>query len=250
MQASIVAFYGTKPAGFADWIRAVQDRLRAACGDAFRPYGLEQIHATLIGLERADAVRPVNRFWLQARQQIRLMDIPGYVDHLQRSADLPLTVRFGGFSDRPYPFDSRGQRPYRRAFSIQGTKAVVIGWPLVSGEEGATYPPSLYRLRRAAEPFSILHAYHGGPDDRDNDAYMRLGLVNPTIPPDLRRDVEASLRTYLSTRPLHVHLTPSDLSLVLYTDETLPPATTRVVPLSEAAAVVADLPALTAHRSS
>ena len=79
-------------------------------GGDFRPYSLEQVHATLIAL---DGVRDpetgaiVNDYLLTHAGVRREMDLPRVMDILARAT--PLRVRIGGFRpDQPDPLHQPG----------------------------------------------------------------------------------------------------------------------------------------------
>lgn len=130
--ATLVAFYGEKPEPLAALIDAVQKHAHRLLGNNFAPYAMEQVHATIVGLEGARSATGelVNANYLSLRGEWRAMDLPRCLDHLQRTPLLPFTVRFGGFqNDAAYPFTSRGEHPFARSFTTQGARAVLMGWP-------------------------------------------------------------------------------------------------------------------------
>jgi hypothetical protein len=52
MQATLVAYYGKKPAELSTLIREVQGKVIDVLSDAyFYRYDIEQVHSTIIGLE-------------------------------------------------------------------------------------------------------------------------------------------------------------------------------------------------------
>ena len=83
MGLTVVAFYGPKPDALGALIGSVQQAFAQALGAAFRPRPVDDVHATVIGLE----------------------DAPGCADDVAAflAAELrraPLELRFGGFSGR------------------------------------------------------------------------------------------------------------------------------------------------------
>ncbi len=235
-QATLVALYGRKPEELAGTIRSCQALLAAEVPQWFRPYDIHQVHATITGLESIEGSLRYNRNLAEHRGSCKTMDLLGFSESLQKTELLPLTVQIGGFDDRDYPFTSRNRRPYARSFSIQGDKAVLMGWPVtreVSIPEGAAssiprtciaFPDSLEHLRREALNFNILHSWHRQPADVDNDFYMRIGTLSP-VPTDEKvvRSLETKLRAVLSaSEPTIVHVGLADLTFVSYCDETLP----------------------------
>src|SRR4029077_17532962 len=119
------------------------------------------------------------------RDRLEQIDLPGFLNSLRASPCFPICVQFGGFADRDYPFTSRELRPFDRSFSLQGTRAVVIGWPLrgkpslsansvsqySAVQEARLYPTFIDDVRRFALNFNILHQYHREVNEIDNDLY-------------------------------------------------------------------------------
>ncbi len=218
---SLVALYGPKPGDLQALLDDISRRLEQALGPGFRPYDREQVHATLIGLEPE---RGGDR------------DVAGFVEHLRRRLDTPVVLRFGGYAPSDRRLSSRGRTPYQRSFSIQGDRAVLIGWPIVADDDGGLgFPPTLDRLRREAQRFGITHAYHARPDDIDNDAYLRVGLLDRAPESRRREATEESIRAFLAAAPpVDVALTLENVGVVEYVNETLPRDTTLWRPLSGA----------------
>ena len=94
------------------------------------------------------------------------------------------------------------------------------------------YPLVLDALRRRAQNFGVLHAWHSSPDDVDNDLYLRLGVIDPAPDTSARVAAEERLRDVLAAQePVLVDLTAKELAVVSYVDRTLPPASSRVRPV-------------------
>jgi hypothetical protein len=217
-QLTLVAWYGEKPQALVGLLKRCQDELRDLIGrlDAgvsFQPYSLAQIHATVLGLERQASSGFENRNFSQFRGSSKAMRLPPLFEYLAACPHLPLDVRFGGFAEQDVSFLSRSARPYERSFSLQGDKAVLIGWPF--GTEG--YVRKLEAIRRQAETFHVLHRWHERPSDADNDAYLRLGTLSAEVPEDHRDVVTSAMRRILSAAPpVSVRLAASDLAVVAY----------------------------------
>jgi hypothetical protein len=235
-QLTLVAFYGRKPDQIAGTIRSCQTLVAQRLAPCFRPYDLHQVHATVIGLESIRGSQGYNRNLAERSGLRKTMDLLGFVDFLQNTRFLPLTVQLGGFADRDYPFNSRNCRPYERSFSIQGDKAVLMGWPVTLDSshpnenseyihgEPVEYPDTLEQLRRHARKFNIVHSWHRRPGDVDNDFYMRIGSFSPA-PTDEKaiRYLETEVRAALGNcEPTFVPVRLADLALVSYSDESLP----------------------------
>lgn len=255
-QASLVAFYGAKPARLESFLRRCQDQIHETLqefevGIGFRAYALEQIHATVIGLERRTRSGFENRNFHAFRGCSKAMRLPQLFKFLVNCSDLPFDAQFGGFGDRDWPFRSRGARPYARSFSLQGTIPVAIGWPCRAencdgghplartaslSTETKVYPRVLEDLRRSAQRFNVLHRWHREPSDADNDLYLRLGLLERELQDPEREWLEDRIRRALSAvPPLTVRLSVSDLKVISHPadDETLAEARGRVFPLSD-----------------
>jgi hypothetical protein len=242
-QATLVSLIGKKPDALVGLLNASQAIIREDLGEYFEAYAIDQIHATIIGLERIEdtPAHHYNRNFWRLRQHKAVMDLQGYLKFLRLSDHFPLKIQIAGFQNRQYPFTSRGEIPYRRSFTIQGNNVVIMGWPLhkksqsnaVSSvndnfSESQLYPNTLDHLRRTAQRFNILHAYHWKPTAVDNDFYFRIGLLrNPAaLSIDLMNELSHRVREYLSQRsPVVVEISHSDLCIAVYTDERLPQGT-------------------------
>jgi len=189
---SAVALYGPKTGPVRELLAGVQARIAAHLGDRFRPYSLDQVHATLIALNAVPGPRTgsiVNEYYLTRQDRAVEMDLPLVMDTLAARFARPLRVRIGGWRrDGEVPFTSQGQHLYDRAFSAQGNAFVLVGWPAVSfsGEggagregvgEGGAIPP----------PAAIFNAV--------NDALRGLGVElteTPLTPQRLRAALAAA----------------------------------------------------------
>jgi len=236
-QLTLVAFLERKPPALAALLADCRARLTAALGASFRPYAPEQIHATIVGLERAPGSTRDNANLLRLRGRRVAMDLRGFLDSLRRDPALPLAIRFGGLARGARPFASRGRTPWERSFSFQGDLGVLIGWPAAAPGDEAHGRSPLDALRRRAGAFGILHAYHASPEDVDDDLYLRLGSVldGRGSGPEAAR-VETALREALAAGPVRVPLTVDDLRVAVYRDPSLPPRTTRALTLDAACA--------------
>jgi hypothetical protein len=219
-QLTLVSHYGPKPAAFARLIGDLHARLSAL--SSFRPYAVEQVHATLVALEgqrAGDGVRNLN--FRRSRGEDRVMDLAGLISYL-RSEELPaIDVAIGGFAaDRSYPFASQGVHPHVRSFSIQGQRVVAMGWPW----GGASAPGALHALRRRFQRFGILHKWHARLDDVDDDFFFVLGRLTAPVSEERARAIEADCRAALAERPPCVlRIDASTLTFVRYDDPDLPP---------------------------
>jgi hypothetical protein len=233
-QLTLVALYGDKSLALSSFISSCQGMTSAALGPAFRPYDLRQVHATIIGLEHSAGLFPQNANFWRLRGQRTLMDLSGYLGSLGTSSELPFNVQIAGFAEQDRPFSSRGASPFERGFSIRGDKAVLMGWPCAIASRGMpkSYPRRLDSIRRRAQEFGILHAYHRSETDLDNDFFFRIGLVDRrALSRDAASELEHELRRHMSRLgPLMVNVGPGDLQVAAYRDERLPLSSTRVWP--------------------
>jgi len=153
---SAVAFYGPKTGRLRELLTGVQALIAEHVGGDFRPYTLDQVHATLIALNGVRAGGTiVNEYLLEYAGERREMDLPRVMDILARRFATPLRVRIGGFRPgQAIPFTSRGQHLAERSFSVQGEAFVLVGWPADS-LNGAGRPVD--ELRREMNAAGVLH---------------------------------------------------------------------------------------------
>jgi hypothetical protein len=222
MSVTMVACYGDKPPSLARFIEGAQARVSASV-PSFVPYGIRQVHGTIIGLEgsrvpESDALFNAN--YLALRGERRRMDLQRAFDLVRRSPHLPLRVQIGGFlPDARPPFLSRSRHPYERSLSISGETVVAMGWPHVDG----TYPAPLARLRRDLESAGVLHKYHAAPNATDDDFFFVLGRMRPGDPSeDALRIVTEDLRASMARAPIEVAVNLGDIHVVGYSDPALP----------------------------
>jgi hypothetical protein len=230
--STLISFYGPKPTAFVRLIHECQAEVAAILSGHFRPYDHRQVHCTIAALDRVGDAGMLNASFLEFRNRRVEMDLAGLVAFL-RDVD-KMQIRIGGFAERDTPFVSRGQPPYHRSFSMQDGKAVVLGWPIERSGQSEIFPPRLESLRRELQRFGILHRYHAGEADIDNDFYLRIGLYDPAnVSPALKVQVEHRLREFLSHRPpLILALGVAELAFAQSDHATLPPETTALLPVS------------------
>ena len=248
-QITVVALYGAKSSDFAGLITRCQGLAQSVLGVSFRPYDPYQIHATIFGLERKIPSGFYNANFSRYRERDLVMNLEGILDYLRRCSHFPLQVQVAGFGKRDYPFVSRQASPYERSFSIQGDKVVMMGWPIRGKpfprppatssalvREAKLYPLTLDVIRHAAQAYGVLHAYHRGLTDVDNDLFFRIGLLvdQPSLSEKGRDVLEAKAREFLSIQPpLVLDIGLEQLSVALYEEDTLPRSSTRVWSLAD-----------------
>ncbi len=227
MQLTLVSHYEAKPPAVAELVLELQQSIAALLGDGFRPYALEQVHGTIIGLEGTRVgTRIRNENFLRYRDEERFIDFAGLLNFL-REHFKGFTVRVGGFSAKnDYGFKSQDQHPFARSFSMQGEIAVAMGWPF----ESSIVTPALDELRRDLRRFGALHKWHRVADDVDNDFFFVLGRTVTPVNPARRQLVETHLRQQVCAMPPRLFsVTRETLAFVGYTDSQLPLGTSRVL---------------------
>ena len=229
---SAVAFYGPKTGPLRELLAAVQALIAEQVGDDFRPYSLEQVHATLIAL---DGVRDpqtgaiVNAYLLAHAGVRREMDLPRVMDILARAT--PLRVRIGGFRpDQQIPFTSRGHHLAERSFCVQDHAFVLMGWPADS-LAGAGRP--LDELRREMNAANVRHKYHVRAADVDNDLYLVVGH-HAGAPAGAVARATAAVRDKLAADPVDLTIGLTDVKIVAADSHTLaPPLFVGDIPAAE-----------------
>ena len=231
---SAVAFYGPKTGRLRELLIGVQALIAEHVGAGFRPYTLEQVHATLIALNGVrEGGTIVNEYLLEHAGVRREMDLPRVMDILARRFAAPLRVRIGGFRpDQAVPFSSRGQHLAERTFSVQGEAFVLVGWPADS-LAGAGRP--LDELRREMNAAGVLHRYHARADDVDNDLHLVVGH-HAGAPASALARATAAVRDKLAAGPADLAIGLSDVKIVAADSHTLaPPLYVGGVPADQAA---------------
>jgi hypothetical protein len=232
-------------------ITECQDDTERILGSRFRRYEIEQIHATLVGLEIDEHRRQyfLNRNYKTHQLANVAMNFRGLVEYLRNVCRTPIHIQIGGFQVRDYPFTSRGSRPFNRSISIQGGNVVLIGWPRLglpsagttslqsaAIDDAALYPSILDCIRQGAQRYGVLHSYHRTPVDTDNDFYLRIGTVEKPECVDSGAQVRVhdALRSKLASRsPLLVDVDLSSVFLAFYESEELPMESTMAYPLTD-----------------
>ncbi len=218
---SAVAFYGPKTGRLRELLAGVQAMLAEHIGEDFRPYTLDQVHATLIALNGVrEGGTIVNEYLLEHAGERREMDLPRVMDVLARRFAAPLRVRVGGFRPgQAVPFTSRGQHLAERTFSVQGEAFVLMGWPADS-LAGAGRP--LDELRREMNAAGVLHRYHARPADVDNDLHLVVGHHAGAVAGALA-PATAAVRDKLAADPADLAIGLSDVKIVAADSHTLAP---------------------------
>jgi hypothetical protein len=201
-------------------LTGVQALIAEHTGDAFEPYSLEQIHATLIAFNGVrdpdDGGAIVNEYYLEHTGVRRTMDIDLAMRVLGERFWRPLPVRVGGYrADDEVPFRSRGQHLHERTFSVQGDAFVLVGWPTEAGLP-------LHRLRRDLNAAGLLHRYHARDDDVDGDLHIVVGHHRGAAEGALHAAVMA-VREALAARPVSFDIGLGDVKVVAADNHKLAP---------------------------
>jgi hypothetical protein len=220
---SAVAFYGAKAAILAGLVGRVQELIAGYVGEYFRPYSLEQVHATLIALNgvRDPATGAiVNEYFLEHSEVAVEMDLQLVMRILAAHFAEPLAVRFGGWgAGEPVPFRSWGEHLYERGFSVHGNAFLLMGWP-TAALTGDGRP--LDRLRRDMNAAGVLHKYHRRDADVDDDLYLVVGH-HDGAPADALERAAAAVRERLAADPVELSIGLADVSIVAADSHTLAP---------------------------
>lgn len=228
---SLVAFYEKnhkplKSTALRDLVRQVQQHIQEILWEmglehCFVPYALEQVHATILGLEGAKTKSGIiSKWFLEKRGQSRYLELDKLLNHFRWHANLPVVVRFCAFfSGADYGFISQQQHPFQRSFQIREDRsAILMGWP----SRGDLWPQSLDQLRLGAQKFNLLHKYHHPLDAVDNDCYLRVGRFTELPSSDIRYEIERQIRNRLAAMPpVYEMIDHTNLVLVRYQEPTL-----------------------------
>jgi hypothetical protein len=237
---SAVAFYGPKTGRLSELLTGVQALIAEHVGAGFRPYTLDQVHATLIALNGVrEGGTIVNEYLLEYAGVRREMELPRVMDILARRFAVPLRVRIGGFRpEAAIPFTSRGQHLAERTFSVQGEAFVLVGWP---ADSLAGAGMALDELRREMNAAGALHRYHARPGDVDNDLHLVVGH-HAGAPAGALARATAAVRDKLAADPADLAIGLADVTIVAADSHTLaPPLYVSGVPAA-AAEVLALVP--------
>jgi hypothetical protein len=214
---SALALYGPKAGPVRDFLAGVQALIAEHADGGFRPYSLDQIHATLIALDGARdpaTGRIVNAYFLQHAGLAVEMDLPLVMRILEAHFADPLAVRIGGH------LPGRGAGPYERAFTVRPGALVLVGSP-VTALCGGGRP--LDKLRRDMNAANVLHKYHRRDDDVDDDFYLVVGH-HAGVPADVLGRAAAAVREKLAAGPLELAIGLRDVMIVASDSATMAPA--------------------------
>ena len=215
---TLVAYWGIdKPAPFAALLRELQSLAETYFEDAFDAYTIDQMHATLLGLESVavgerDLV--VSQHALDQcepeapPQPVAPLDEVWRV-HRQLLIERPMTLLFGG---------NESPNRYRAAFQVGRTSVIVVGWPLAV--DGSGFDDALWQYRaQIGERTGYVHKY---AREKDNDFYVVLGRFKPRPKDMIVKKLLKAGRELVEQREVLVELPVSATSLVEYENRRLP----------------------------
>lgn len=231
MQATLVSFYGEKPKKFVKLIHDCQNKISESLRSAYTPYQLDQVHATIVGLEgHRHSKKILNANFLNFRHEHKLVQLDSFLGHLRAGGNVPIEIQIGGYpyyqDQKDVPFSSQGKQPYERTFSIRADKVVAMGWPAIRLKRGDHDMP-LHNFRKAFQEVNVLHKEHRTTTDTDDDFYFVLGHVDRRYAKaDEIEKLEKEVREFLAQRPpTRLSLGLENLSIVAYLDAQLPVGT-------------------------
>ncbi|MBZ5619610.1 MAG: hypothetical protein LAQ69_12940 [Acidobacteriia bacterium] len=239
-QVTLVSLYGQKRKELAEFAQRCTDIIATSpLRRVFRPYRLEQIHGTLVGMEKLVGYSDhynANQ-WAKSNYQRVLMNFGPLFGIVRQH--FPLAFQFGGFPKVFTQFDSFGRSPYERSFQVQwaSNRVTVIGWPHRNGDFTGTRLLARFRDDVACK-CGIRHKY-----DNDNDLFMVLGeIADLTSFTDDEvatlnhesKQVEDAVRDSLQDHKTEMTVEPDDVLVVQYEKETLPLDTTIAYRITDA----------------
>lgn len=230
---SLVAFYGAKIPVFKKFLEALQQQISEILKDEYESYGLEQIHATLIGCEGLK-ISPgiLNKWFLENRGEEKYINLAAFIDFVRSSDRLPINLQIGGYNIAvDYHFLSQEKHPFYRSFQFIGKTAVLRGWAV----ENQKITLDVDRFRLECQQFNLLHKYHLHSHSIDNDIYMRIGVLKRELSTDAIAQVERRIQNELSQHlSLLLTLDRDRLNFIQYQNLSPSPDTTTVIPLQQA----------------
>lgn len=220
MQLTIVSHYGKKSVELSNSISMLQDRLSQCLGSAFKPYEMEQVHGTIIGLEGVLTAKGIlNKWFKENRNEDRYIEPERLLGFMKSDGIKEIKIKIGGYHfHKDYGFKSREQHPFLRSFLIQGEIAVAMGWPI----ENDKYVKTLYQLRKNFEQIGFLHKWHK-EEYEDNDFFFVLGHISKEyVNPVVLERTASELRLIIAGINEFITIGKDTMSIVAYIDPQLP----------------------------
>lgn len=174
-QLTLIAHYGQKRRDFENYVGACwQHILQSPLRRFFTPYHINQVHGTIIGMEKLMGHwEPFNaNFWRETGER-RKMKFEKLLEIAKQ--DIHFTIRFGGYNPDDTSIDSFGKTAYVRSFQLQWAqkKVTIMGWHHEKGDFSKY--TDLWKLRKRFEDdCNVKHRYNN-----DKDFFAVIGdLVN------------------------------------------------------------------------
>jgi hypothetical protein len=229
-QLTLVSLYGHKSTILEKFINSINEKINSSSiNNYYNPYNINQIHATIIGLEKVTNSNYYNANLMHDKKIKAIMNFDCL--SLLLKSHFPIKIRFGGFSEDFNDFLSFGEKPFFRSFQVNldKNKIVLIGWPHKNNNFNLRL---LWNIRLKIEKeCNIRHKY---ADKDDNDFYLVLGEITQTDPiiiNKIKKDVlilENSIHQYLADNPIEIEITLQDLKVIQYQNISLPLETTII----------------------
>lgn len=234
MPISLVSLYESKPVNLERLIVRLQDILFDQFNEAFSPYQIEHVHATIIGMETISIKEQLYSKWCIENEGLaKPIHTELLCDFFRDKID-SFSIKIGGYQpDVDYGFRSRDAIPYERSFSIQSNRAVINGWPIVQVGGLIHHSAALVNLRNQFRSFNLCHKWNIN-GYQDNDLFLVLGKMDQkTVDPESLRSSCAHIRKYLASNETCFMIGHDSLSLVEYENPELPIETTRILNLKK-----------------
>lgn len=230
VQLTLVALYAAKPANVTELIHQCQSIATDALGHSFHAYAMDQVHATIAGMERVTDLGTTSLLNRNARELFE-HDSEMHFDQLSDivSRHLPISIRWGGYLPGDVGYNGACQSPFERSIYFNRTtgRLVLIGWPHINGD--FSIPRLLHFRNDLEEGCALVHKYR-----QDNDFFQVLGTFDVEgIDPEELASVERTLADLLADTRENFELTANDCRIVRYRDTTLPPNSTESFPIAE-----------------
>ncbi len=225
-QLSLVALYGQKSNTVKNLILPIWKEIeKSSLNSVFKRYTLNQIHSTIIGMEKIIGYqKSYNANHWEKKGKRKLMKFEKLYDNI--NPHLPLNIQFGGFEKYNTDFISFEKFPFERSFQINFAfnKVILIGWPLKKDKK--TVHSKLLKLRDDLfAKNNIRHKYDG-----DNDFYLVIGeLQNLHLLKEKEwiqlkkaaKQLEHKIRKKISKKAQIIKVKKKNLFYVQYQKETL-----------------------------
>lgn len=226
-QLTLISLYNRKSNALRQLLETCIEKIQqSALQPYFQPYPIDQIHGTIIGMEKVNnAHQHFNQNLAITTKKNTVMNCEHFMSTVHQH--FPMNVQIGGFQPSFNHFSSLGQSPYQRSLQVQwkNQRVVLIGWP--HSNNNFTEKRLLHNARSAfLKNCNIAHKYQD-----DNDFFMTLGKIVGLTPRSATgqsplavnaRQVEVDIKNYLSAQKTHISIDLTSMAIAQYEDATLP----------------------------